>query len=130
MPFILVDTIDLVTAALKWLHRDVRGSRDDQPALITTAPPASGDEFEQRRKKYAIMMALRAICVVAAASTYRVSIYLALGFVVAGMILPWCAVLIANDRPAKRRTQQLTYRHDLRPERALPAGDDGRTVDG
>jgi len=79
--------------------------------------------------KYAIMMALRAVCVIAAAMTYRVSIVLALGFVVAGMVLPWCAVIIANDRPAKRR-QQLTYRPDLRSERALPAGEDGRTVDG
>jgi hypothetical protein len=38
-------------------------------------------------------------------------------------------VLIANDRPAKQR-QRMTYRHDLRSERALPAGDDGRVVDG
>jgi hypothetical protein len=54
-----------------------------------------------------------------------------LGFVVAGMVLPWCAVIIANDRPAKRRQGRLTHRHDLRSERALPPGDDdGRTVDG
>jgi hypothetical protein len=108
----------------------MRRARADDPVLITTAAKSGDDEYDRRRTKYAIMMALRAICVVAAASTYRVSIYLALGFVVAGMILPWCAVLIANDRPAKRRSRQLTYRHDLRAERALPAGDDGRTVDG
>lgn len=108
----------------------MRRSRTDEPALITTAAESGDDEFDRRRTKYAIMMALRAICVVAAASTYRVSIYLALGFVVAGMILPWCAVLIANDRPAKRRQRHFTYRHDLRGERALPSGEDDRTVDG
>ncbi|MDT4918462.1 MAG: hypothetical protein QOI15_3155 [Pseudonocardiales bacterium] len=97
--------------------------------LITSASESSEDEFDRRRMKYAIMMALRAVCVIAAASTYRVSIWLALSFVVAGMILPWCAVIIANDRPAKRRPQ-VTYRSDLRPERALPAGSDDRTVDG
>lgn len=97
--------------------------------LITTAPENTDDEFDRRRTKYAIMMALRAVCVIAAATTYRVSIVLALAFVVAGMVLPWCAVIIANDRPAKRR-QQLSYRSDLRSERALPAGEDGRTVDG
>jgi Flp pilus assembly protein TadB len=108
----------------------MRRARADDPVLITTAAESGDEEFDRRRTKYAIMMALRAICVIAAASTYRVSILLALGFVVAGMILPWCAVLIANDRPAKRRQKRLTYRHDLRSERALPAGDDSRTVDG
>jgi hypothetical protein len=107
----------------------MRRTRSEEPVLITTAAESGDDEFDRRRTKYAIMMALRAICVVAAALTYRVSIYLAMGFVVAGIILPWCAVIIANDRPAKRR-QQVTYRADLRGERALPPGDDGRTVDG
>ena len=107
----------------------MRRTRAEEPVLITTASESNEDEFDRRRAKYAILMALRAAAVIAAASTYRVSIYLALGFVVAGMILPWCAVLIANDRPAKRR-QQVTYRPDLNPERALPAGADDRIVDG
>jgi hypothetical protein len=58
------------------------------------------------------------------------TLWLALAFVVGGMVLPWCAVIIANDRPAKRRQGRLSHRHDLRSERALPPGDDGRTVDG
>lgn len=108
----------------------MRRSRAEDPILITTAPEHNDDEFDRRRTKYAIMMTLRAVCVIAAATTYRVSIWLALAFVVGGMILPWCAVIIANDRPAKKRQQQLGYRDDLRTERALPSGDDGRTVDG
>lgn len=107
----------------------MRRTRAEEPVLITTAAESNDDEFDRRRMKYAIMMGLRAVCVIAAASTYRVSIWLALAFVVGGMILPWCAVIIANDRPAKRR-QQVTYRPDLRAERALPAGEDDRTVDG
>ncbi|HZC70196.1 MAG TPA: DUF3099 domain-containing protein [Jatrophihabitans sp.] len=108
----------------------MRRSQSDQPVVITTAAEGNDDEFDRRRLKYAIMMALRAVCVVAAAVTYRVSIPLALAFVFGGMVLPWCAVIIANDRPAKKRQSGLTQRHDLRSERALPAGDDGRTVDG
>jgi Flp pilus assembly protein TadB len=108
----------------------VRRSRTDEPVLITTAPESSDDEFDRRRTKYAIMMAMRALCVIGAALTYRVSIALALAFVVGGMVLPWCAVLIANDRPAKKKTERLGYRHDLRAERALPPGSDGRTVEG
>jgi hypothetical protein len=107
----------------------MRRSRHDRPALITTAPENNDDEFDRRRKRYAIMMALRAVCVLAAALTYRVSIVLAVVFLLAGAVLPWCAVIIANDGPPKRRHDNLT--HGAAPqERALPAGDGGRTVDG
>ncbi|HVU92564.1 MAG TPA: DUF3099 domain-containing protein [Jatrophihabitans sp.] len=106
-----------------------RSRTADEPVLITSAPESSEDEYDRRRKKYAIMMTLRAVAVIAAASTYRVSIWLAMGFVVAGTILPWCAVIIANDGPAKKR------RPAPRPaggntERALPSGSDDRIVDG
>jgi Flp pilus assembly protein TadB len=102
----------------------------DQPLLITSAPQSSDDEYDRRRKKYAIMMSLRAIAVLGAALTYHVSLALALGFVIAGAVLPWCAVLVANDRPAKKRQVPLGH-VQARPERALPAGDeDDRVVDG
>jgi Flp pilus assembly protein TadB len=107
-----------------------RSSSAHEPVLITTAPESSDHEFDRRRKKYAIMMTLRAVCVIVAATTYRYSIWLALGFVVGGMILPWCAVIIANDRPAKKRPRQLGDHHHLRTERALPPGEDDRVVDG
>lgn len=108
----------------------MRWSRSDEPVLITTAPESADDGYDRRRKKYAIMMALRAICVLAAALTYQVSIFLSLAFVVGGIVLPWCAVIIANDRPAKRRAAHPAVRTGYGQERALTAGDDGRTVDG
>lgn len=107
----------------------MRRSRSEA-VLITTAPESTDDGYDRRRKKYAIMMALRAICVLAAALTYRVSIFLALAFVVGGIILPWCAVIIANDRPAKKRAKTPVPGPGYRQERALTGGDDGRTVDG
>jgi hypothetical protein len=106
-------------------------SHADEPVLITSAAQSSEREYNARRKKYALMMSLRAVCVIAAATTYRVSLWLALAFIVGGMVLPWCAVIIANDGPAKKRRPPVTYRGDLRTERALPPGaDDSRTVDG
>ena len=92
-------------------------------------PQNSGDDFDRRKKRYAIMMASRAVCVLLAATTYRLSIYVALAFVVAGAVLPWCAVLIANDRPPRRRQAQLGYLA-VPSERALPPGADERVVDG
>ena len=75
------------------------------------------------------MMGTRALCVLLAAVTYQVSFALAMVFVAAGVVLPWCAVLIANDRPAKRHAAQLGY-VSVPTERALPAGKDERVVDG
>ncbi len=108
----------------------MRKAHSDDAALITTAQESGDEEYDHRRKKYAIMMALRALCVLGAALTYRVSIILALAFVVGGMVLPWCAVLIANDRPVKKRVATPGYQGDLRGERALPSGSDDRTIDG
>jgi hypothetical protein len=108
----------------------MRRSHADEPALITTAPESNDEEYDRRRKKYAIMMGLRALCVIAAACTYQISLWLALAFVVGGTVLPWCAVIIANDGPARKKVSRQVTHHGLRSERALPAGDDDRTVDG
>jgi hypothetical protein len=107
----------------------MRRSHDDQPALITTAHESGDEEYDRRRKRYAIMMGLRALCVLLAALTYRFSLILALAFIVGGAVLPWCAVIIANDGPPKKRTQHAGF---VAPntERALPPGEDDRTVEG
>lgn len=96
--------------------------------VITTAPESNDDEFDRRRKRYALMMAGRALCVVAAALTYHVSLILALAFILGGTVLPWCAVIIANDRPPLRRAQRGSFRGSAQ-EKALPGHTD-RTVDG
>ncbi len=109
----------------------MRRAHHDEVALITSAPESSDDEYDRRRKKYAIMMAIRALCVVLAALTYQISLLLALAFVVGGMVLPWCAVIIANDRPARKRATVSRFHGDAGAERALTAGEDPtRTVDG
>ena len=101
----------------------------EQPTVITTAHESSDEEFDRRKKKYAIMMSLRALAVIGAATTYHVSMALALGFVIAGIVLPWCAVLVANDGPAKKRVAQVG-RVEVRHERAITDGRDDRIVDG
>jgi hypothetical protein len=108
----------------------MRRARHPEPVLITSARENPDDEYDRRRKKYAIMMAIRAICVLVAGLTYRYSIWLAVACAVGGMVLPWCAVIIANDRPAQKHTQARTGRPGAGSERAITAGDDGRVVDG
>ncbi|MDQ6849972.1 MAG: DUF3099 domain-containing protein [Actinomycetota bacterium] len=97
--------------------------------LITSAPESDAHEHDRRKKRYAIMMGTRALCVLGAATTYHVSLFLALTFAGAGVILPWCAVILANDRPPRKR--QATARVPVvSGERALTARPDDRTVDG
>ena len=83
------------------MHRLSR-SHPARPILITEAPVNSDDEFDRRRKRYLIMMIIRAACIVGAATAVQVSGWLAAAFVAAALVLPWSAVLIANDRPPKR----------------------------
>jgi hypothetical protein len=107
----------------------MRHSAHDQPAVITTAPRRStSDEFAWRRKKYAILMGTRTAFIIAAALTYRISLILALALIIGGAVLPWCAVIIANDRPAKRRPAKVGHA-PRNTERGLPSGTD-RVVDG
>lgn len=106
----------------------MRRTRPEAPVVITTAPENVDAEYEHRRRRYALMMALRALCVLGAALTYRLSLVLALVFLVGGAVLPWCAVILANDRAPRKRQEQ--HFRGTPAERALPPGADDRTVDG
>jgi hypothetical protein len=83
--------------------------RDDTPVLITEAAPSYDDQLRSRRRKYAVMMAMRIPFLVAAAACYQIW-WLALLLVVLSVPLPWMAVLIANDRPPRRAEDVNRYR--------------------
>ncbi|MCW2604749.1 MAG: hypothetical protein JWN61_2884 [Pseudonocardiales bacterium] len=99
-----------------------RRQSDDETILITEAPVSLDDQQASRRKKYAIMMSLRVVCLLSAVAVAQFSIPLALLLLVGGAVLPWCAVLIANDRPPKKSERVARYR-GTGAERALPAPD-------
>ena len=109
--------------------RSTRG-RDGEPVLITEAEPSLDDQFHARRKKYAIMMGTRAVCLVLAAVFYRTWWLMAI-LVVGGVVLPWMAVLIANDRPPKKARTVNRYAGRPDPGRAIEApGNEGRVIEG
>lgn len=72
------------------------------PVLITEAPLSVEQEFANRRRRYLIMMAGRAVCVLAAVALYGFSPWLAAAFLLGAAVLPWAAVLLANNSPAKQ----------------------------
>lgn len=80
------------------------------PTVITSASTSLDDQHDARRRKYLTMMGIRILCVIAAVIVAQFSLWLALAFMVGGAVLPWCAVLIANDRPPQRSTAFVRYR--------------------
>jgi len=89
----------------------------DNPVLITAAARSYDDEFAARKRKYLIMMSLRFPCLILAGIFYQ-TWWLALGFILLSVPLPWVAVLIANDRPPRKAEDVNRYE---RPARALEA---------
>ncbi len=91
--------------------------RPSEPVLITEAEPSLDDQHAARKKRYAITMAVRAVSLVLAAVFYQ-TVWLMLVFAVLGTVLPWIAVVMANDRPPKSKQ----FRgYQARPDRVLEA---------
>jgi Flp pilus assembly protein TadB len=90
--------------------------RKAEPVLITEAEPSLADQHAFRKKRYAITMGIRIVFIVLAAAFYQV-VWLMLIFAVLGTVLPWIAVVMANDRPPKKRLH--VNRYDARPDRVL-----------
>jgi len=104
-------------------------SRRSESVLITDAQQSRIDEHNSRRKRYTITMGLRIVCLILAAIFYT-TVWLMVILVVLACVLPWMAVLIANDRPPKKAERVNRYGHPA-PERALGSSvDSSRVIDG
>ncbi|GAA2621915.1 DUF3099 domain-containing protein [Paractinoplanes durhamensis] len=81
-----------------------------QPVLITDAARSPDEQFRSRQIRYVTMMSVRAACLIAGAvliSARPPWLGFWLILCAAGMVfLPWAAVLIANDRPAKSKAER------------------------
>ncbi|GAA1824217.1 hypothetical protein GCM10009682_50610 [Luedemannella flava] len=112
--------------------------RRPDPVLITDAPESPERERLGREVRYLIMMGIRAACLIVAAILVSNKPphygWWVIGCVVGMVVLPWLAVLIANDRPAKARYRMSRYLH--RPAappptdpRSLPTPREDRVID-
>jgi hypothetical protein len=111
-------------------RRPTAGSPD--PVLITDAARSYEEELAARKRRYAVMMGMRVPCMVLAAVFYQTP-WLAVTLLVLSIPLPWMAVLIANDRPPRKREEVNRYQADRRSleARAHPVIDaPGEVVDG
>jgi Protein of unknown function (DUF3099) len=83
----------------------------DRPFLITDAPRTYQDEFNERRRRYSLIMSMRIPCLILAALLYQVSPWLAGAIIMLSVPLPWIAVLIANDRLPLKHSKFSPHRH-------------------
>jgi hypothetical protein len=84
----------------------------ERPVVITNAARSQGEQLRSREIRYVTMMGLRVGCLIAGAILISVRpplLPLWLVLCAAGMVLlPWMAVLIANDRPARSKAERMT----------------------
>lgn len=79
----------------------------ERPVLITDAARSQDDQLRSRQIRYVSMMGVRTLCLITGAVLVSIRppllplwlVLCALGMV----LLPWMAVLIANDRPPKHK---------------------------
>lgn len=84
--------------------------RDDTPVLITEAAPSNDDQIARRKRRYILMMGMR-IPFLILAGVFLQTWWLAVTLVLISVPLPWMAVLLANDRPARKAEHVHRYRH-------------------
>jgi Flp pilus assembly protein TadB len=95
--------------------------RKTDPVLITEAQPSLLEQHAARKRRYVLTMALRAISLVMAAVVYSAThiLWIVIVLAVLGTVLPWVAVVMANDAPPKKRAP--VNRYEARPDRVLEA---------
>jgi len=105
-----------------------------QPILITDAEESLDKQRHSREIRYLAMMSLRALCLIVGSVLAVLQVPLLwLWLILCGLgmvLLPWMAVLVANDRPVK---QEHRWRHRPRTETTspgqLPTHPTGKTID-
>lgn len=97
-----------------------------QPILITDASHSQDDQLSSRQRRYVVMMSIRVACLIVGAVLVGVQaplLWLWLSLCGIGMVLiPWLAVLLANDRPPKeehRLRNRPSSRRQAPPPRSL-----------
>ncbi|WP_448223413.1 DUF3099 domain-containing protein [Gordonia iterans] len=88
---------------------------DEHPAaafLITRAETSLEEQHRARVRKYLWMMSIRipALLLAALVFVWTDNYWWAIAIIIVSIPIPWVAVLIANDRPPRRRDEVQYYR--------------------
>ncbi len=80
-----------------------------QPSL-TSLPLAPGEERKLRMRKYTIIMTVRVACLIAA--VFSQGWWIAV-FAIGAIVLPYLAVVVANQRVRPRTAPHVTFQREL-----------------
>ena len=88
-------------------------AREQSTPVITDVAPSREQQRRSRTQKYLIMMSIRVVAVVSCGILVIVEapylwMWLSVG-IFATTVIPWLAVMLANDRPAKKE-RRMFYR--------------------
>lgn len=97
-----------------------RRQTSSAPVLITTAPMSRAQEHDGRRRQYAIVMSVRVVCFLLAV-IIQVT-WLRVFFIIGALVLPWVAVLAANQVHGKNPVGARVYVPE--PRRAITDGEE------
>ena len=103
------------------------------PVLITDAKISQEEELRRRERRYILMMGLRALCLILGAVLVMLKVPLLVVWLplcgLGMVLLPWLAVILANDRPPKDQHRLKRYRSNTAPANALPSQPHGKVID-
>lgn len=98
--------------------------RRNRTVLVTEARRSRDEEFAARKRRYLLTMLSRVVFLLLASVLVRWNVWVAVSIAGLGTILPWIAVMMANDGPPKN--PQKMNKVKLAPaERTLEAGPTG-----
>lgn len=102
--------------------------------LITEAALSLSEQQEARKRRYILTMALRAVCLILATVFYQTPLVMG-AFAILAIVLPWIAVMVANDRPPKKALNAHRFRGEARAQRLAgptpkPSIEPTRVIDG
>jgi hypothetical protein len=101
-----------------------RMPKQDGPVLITEAAPSLDQQHRDRVRRYMVLMGFRIPCLVLAAGAYGLWHNALISLVIIGVSvpLPWIAVLVANDRPPRRKDEPSRWDARRAEHKALESG--------
>ncbi len=101
-----------------------RAPKQDAPVLITEAAPSLEQQHRDRVRRYMLLMGFRIPCLVLAAGAYGLwhNALISLAIIGVSVPLPWIAVLVANDRPPRRKDEPSRWDGRRAEHKAIESG--------
>jgi Flp pilus assembly protein TadB len=105
----------------------VKARRGRPPTVITSLAASRAQDIAERQRRYVIAMLIRVVFLVAAVVIFHGAARV-VGMVVA-MIMPWLAVVFANQPRQRRISEALDVKPPEQRSRGLAPGRGSRIID-